>query len=449
MAIDRSKEPAAQVLIWDKTHETMPRDQLRKLQLERLQAVVERVYQLVPFYRRVFEERGLKPSDVGSLEDLSRLPFTTKQDLRDHYPFGMFAVPLEQVVRVHASSGTTGKPVVGGYTCRDLDLWSELMARTLTSAGVTSRDVIHNAYGYGLFTGGLGFHMGAERIGATVVPISGGITRRQIMLMEDFGATVLTCTPSYALVLAEAAKEAGIDIHRHMKVRVGVFGAEPWTNKMREEIEQRLGLEAFDIYGLTELIGPGVSVECPYHDGLHIFEDHFLPEVIDPESGEPLGYGEEGELVFTSLTKEAFPVIRFRTRDRTSLTVEPCPCGRTLVRMQKIKGRTDDMLIVRGVNVFPSQIEGILMAQEGLEPHYLIVVDREKNRLDELEVRVEASEGLFRRGSYWIRQMEEKIRTDIHQTIGISCKVRVLEPKQIQRSEGKAKRVIDLRDLGE
>lgn len=449
MAIDRSKEPAAQVLIWDKTHETMPRDQLRKLQLERLQAVVERVYQLVPFYRRVFEERGLKPSDVSSLEDLSRLPFTTKQDLRDHYPFGMFAVPLEQVVRVHASSGTTGKPVVGGYTYRDLDLWSELMARTLTSAGVTSRDVIHNAYGYGLFTGGLGFHMGAERIGATVVPISGGITRRQIMLMEDFGATVLTCTPSYALVLAEAAKEAGIDIHRRMKVRVGVFGAEPWTNKMREEIEQRMGLEAFDIYGLTELIGPGVSVECPYHDGLHIFEDHFLPEVIDPESGETLGYGEEGELVFTSLTKEAFPVIRFRTRDRTSLTVEPCPCGRTLVRMQKIKGRTDDMLIVRGVNVFPSQIEGILMAQEGLEPHYLIVVDREKNRLDELEVRVEASEELFRRGSYWIRQMEEKIRTDIHQTIGISCKVRVLEPKQIQRSEGKAKRVIDLRDLGE
>lgn len=435
-------------LIWNKEMETMPRPQLEKLQLERLQATLERAYTRVPFYKRAFDERGLKPSDLKSLEDLHKFPFTTKQDLRDNYPFGMFAVPLEEIIQIHATSGTTGKMTVTCYTKNDMEVWAESMARVYTAAGVTSKDIVHNAYGYGLFTGGLGFHLGAQKIGVTVVPVSGGLSRRQITLLEDFGATVLTCTPSYSLVLAETAAEMGVNIRERLRLRVGIFGAEPWTEAMRQEIEAKLGLEAFDIYGLAEIIGPGVSVECPYHNGLHIAEDLFYPEIIDPETGEPIGYGKMGELVFTTLTKEGLPLIRYRTRDRTVLHAEPCPCGRTMVRMERVRGRTDDMLIIRGVNVFPSQIESVLLSAEGVEPHYLIIVDRAKTYLDELDIWVEASEDLWRKGEYWVKQVEEKLYRDMLETLGISAKIKVTEPHSIQRSEGKAKRVIDKRDLG-
>jgi phenylacetate-CoA ligase len=321
------------------------------------------------------------------------------------------------------------------------------MARVYTAAGATSKDVVHNGYGYGLFTGGLGFHLGAERIGATVVPVSGGLSKRQVMLMEDFGATVLTCTPSYALVLAETAAEMGVDIQQRMRVRVGIFGAEPWTDEMREEIEAKMNLEAFDIYGLTEMGGPGVSIECPYHDGLHIAEDHFLAEIVDPDTGEPVAGGKIGELVFTSLTREAQPLLRYRTRDRIVLNREKCACGRTMARMSKVKGRTDDMLIIRGVNVFPSSIESVLLTVDGVEPHYLIIIDRPKDRLDELEVWVEASPDLWKRGEYWIKQTEQRIYNDLNETLGITSKVKVTEPHSIQRSEGKAKRIIDRREL--
>jgi phenylacetate-CoA ligase len=436
------------VLIWNKTFETMDRSELKKAQLERLKNVVERVYHNVPFYRRKFQEAGIIPEDIKSLADIHKLPFTSKYDLRDNYPFGMFAVPIEQVVRMHASSGTTGKPVVGPYTRNDLHVWAEVMARTYTSGGVTAKDVVHNAYGYGLFTGGLGFHCGAERIGATVVPISGGQSERQIMLMQDFGATVLGSTPSYSLVLAETMDQLGVT-KKDLKLRVGFFGAEPWTEKMRVEIEERLGLEAFDIYGLTEVIGPGVAVACPYHDGLHIFEDHFYPEIVDPDTGEPLPEGAVGELVFTTLTKEAFPVLRFRTRDRTRLMYDQCRCGRTIVRMEKITGRTDDMLIIRGVNVFPSQIEEKIIGQEGIEPHYAIYVTTNDKRLDDLEVQVEASEGLFSQGKEAIDEVAQKLKHSIFQTLGINVKVTIKDPKTITRSEGKAKRVFDLRKKSE
>lgn len=389
----------------------------------------------------------MRPSDIQSLDDLDKLPFTTKQDLRDHYPFGMFAVPLEQIVRVHASSGTTGKPTVVGYTRRDMELWGEVMARTLRAGDVTTEDVVHNAYGYGLFTGGLGFGLGAETIGAATVPVSGGFTKRQLMLMEDFGATVLCCTPSYALVLAETAEEEGIDFRERMKLRVGFFGAEPWTEAIRREIEARLGLEAFDIYGLSEIIGPGVSVECHEHNGLHIFEDHFLAEIIDPATGERLPYGSEGELVFTTLTKEGMPLIRYRTRDRVRLFVDSCPCGRTLVRMSKVLGRTDDMLIIRGVNVFPSQIEEALLKVEGLAPQYVILIDRPKDQLDQLEVWVEATEELYRRGEYAVKQVQEQAMEELHEILGLNVQVQVVEPHKIQRSEGKAVRVLDRRQL--
>lgn len=434
-------------LIWNQEAETMPRGELEKLQLQRLQQTAEIVYNKVPFYKKVFDERGIKPSDIKSLEDLTKLPFTTKQDLRDNYPFGMLAVPLEKIVRVHATSGTTGKPTVGPYTAKDIDTWAETMARVYTAAGVTSKDVVHNAYGYGLFTGGLGFHLGAEKIGATVIPVSGGLSKRQIMLMEDFGATALTCTPSYSLVLAETAAEMGVDFRQRMRVRVGIFGAEPWTEQMREEIEAKMGLEAFDIYGLAEMVGPGVSVECPYHDGLHIAEDHFLPELIDPDTGEPIGEGKVGELVFTSLTKEGLPLLRYRTRDRVILNREKCACGRTMARMSKVKGRTDDMLIIRGVNVFPSSIESVVLSVEGVEPHYIIIIDRQKDRLDELEVWVEASAELWQRGEDWVKQTEQRVNKDLLETLGISAKVKVTEPHSIQRSEGKAKRIIDRREL--
>ncbi len=434
-------------LIWNKDAETMPRKELEKLQLQRLQQTVELVYSKVPFYKKAFDEKGVKPTDIKSLEDVSKLPFTGKQDLRDNYPFGLVTVPLEKVVRLHASSGTTGKPTVGPYTRNDLDVWAETMARVYTAAGATAKDVVHNGYGYGLFTGGLGFHLGAERIGATVVPVSGGLSKRQIMLMEDFGATVLTCTPSYALVLAETAAEMNVDIAQRMRVRVGIFGAEPWTDEMREEVEAKMNLEAFDIYGLTEMGGPGVSIECPYHDGLHIAEDHFLAEIVDPDTGEPVASGKIGELVFTSLTREAQPLLRYRTRDRIILNREKCACGRTMARMSKVKGRTDDMLIIRGVNVFPSSIESVLLAVDGVEPHYLIIIDRPKDRLDELEVWVEASPDLWKRGEYWIKHTEQRIFNDLNETLGITSKVKVTEPHSIQRSEGKAKRIIDRREL--
>ncbi len=432
--------------VWNPEYETMPRDQLENLQTQRLRDVTTRASAGMPLYKKKLA--GVSPDDIKSLDDLQRLPFTEKSDLRDNYPFGMFTVPMEKIVRIHASSGTTGKPTVGGYTKADMDVWGEVMARTVTSAGVTDKDIVHNAYGYGLFTGGLGFHLGAERVGATVIPMSGGLTRRQVMLMEDFGATALTCTPSYALVIGEEAAEMGVDFKKRMKVKVGIFGAEPWTEKMRHEIEDKLGVKAYDIYGLTELIGPGVSVECEHHTGMHIQEDHFLAEIIDPTTGERLPYGEEGELVFTTLTKEAMPVIRYRTRDRTILHADKCACGRTTVRMEKVLGRTDDMLIVRGVNVFPQLIEKTLLSIEDIEPHYQIVIDRPKDQLDTLEVWVEASPRLFQPiDTRRLDELQNRVAHELFQALGVSASIKLMGPKSIARSEGKARRVVDKRDL--
>ncbi len=437
----------SQNLIWDKTNECMPREERRILQLKRLKDVVTRSYMNVPFYKQKFDELGITPDDINSLEDLSKLPFTVKTDLRDNYPFDLFAVPMEDIVRLHASSGTTGKPIVGAYTRNDLNVWAEVMARTLTAGGVTSKDIVQNAYGYGLFTGGLGMHYGAERVGATVVPAASGLSQRQIMLWQDFGTTAISCTPSYALSLAETAAEIGVDIKEKVKIRAGFFGAEPWTDEMRREIEEKLNLEAFDIFGLTEIIGPGVAAECYCHDGLHIQEDHFLAETIDPETGEVLPYGTEGELVFTALTKEAFPVIRYRTRDITVLDPTPCACGRTTLRMKKVTGRSDDMLVIRGVNVFPSQIESVLLNKEGLIGQYQIIVNRVKN-LDTLEVQVEASNEMYAAGREAIEAKEKEIAKQLNQVLLLSAKVTIVEPKSIVRSEGKAKRVIDNRKVG-
>jgi len=432
-------------MIWDPKFECMSIPELRDLQLERLKEVCERTYHRIPFYYQAFRKAGVKPKDINSLEDLSRLPFTTKDDLRDNYPFGLFAVPPSDIVEIHTSSGTTGKPIVGGYTHRDIELWSEVMARCLTCSGTTKDDVVQNAYGYGLFTGGLGVHYGARRIGASVIPISGGNTKRQIMIMQDFGSTILTCTPSYTLFLAEVAAEMGMTFER-MSLKAGNFGAEPWSESMRVEIERKLKLLALDIYGLTEIIGPGVANECQVKEGLHIFEDHFLPEIIDPATGKSLPPGQAGELVITTLTKEAMPLIRYRTRDITALIPQACPCGRTMVRMNRIMGRTDDMLIIRGVNVFPSQIEAVLMQMEETEPHYQIVVDR-VGALDELEIQVEVNEGIFSDQIKRLEDIERKIEKEIESALGISVKVKLAEPKSIQRSEGKAKRVIDKRKL--
>ena len=432
-------------MIWNSKYETMPRGELEKLQLERLKSQLARVYEKVPFYRHAFQQQGVTPDSINSLADLSKLPLTTKQDFRDNYPFGLLAVPLEQVCRVHASSGTTGKPVVAPYTANDLRLWTEVMARTLTCAGVTKNDVMQNAYGYGLFTGGLGFHYGGERVGATVIPTSTGNTKRQLMLIQDLGTTVITCTPSYSLILAEAAVEMGLDL-KLTKLRLGVCGAEPWSEQMRAEIEAKLPIKAMDIYGLTEVVGPGVSVECPHKCGLHIFEDNFLPEIVNPQTGERLPYGEIGELVLTTLTKEAQPVIRFRTRDIASLNPEPCKCGRTLVRMTKVTGRTDDMLKIRGVNVFPSQIESVLLQVEGVEPHYLIIVDRERH-LDELEIWVEVSEEVFSDEMRKMEALQKRVTEEVESTLGIGVRIKLVEPKSIARTEGKAKRVVDRREL--
>jgi phenylacetate-CoA ligase len=432
--------------IWNEEMETMPRKELEKVQLKRMQGTMERVYGKVPFYKKLFDDAGVKPADLKSLDDLAKFPFTVKQNLRDNYPFGPFAVPLEEVSQIHATSGTTGKMTVTGYTKNDMKVWAEVMARVYAAGGTKKGDIIHNAYGYGLFTGGLGFHLGAHEVGATVVPVSGGLTQRQVTIMQDFGCTVLTSTPSYALVLAEAIEEAGLDPKKDLKLRIGFFGAEPWTDKMREEIEKRLSLEAFDIFGLAEIVGPGVSVECPAHNGLHIAEDHFYAEIIDPSSGEPLPYGTPGELVFTTLSREAFPLVRYRTRDRTVLYGEKCECGRTVVRMAKIMGRTDDMLIIRGVNVFPSQIEDVLLSFAELSPHYIIYVDRPKD-MDVLSVEVEATEKLFNEGSGTLREMEGKVQKALAEALYVSCGVNIKEPFGIQRSEGKAKRVVDRRKL--
>jgi phenylacetate-CoA ligase len=408
--------------------------------------VLERVYANVPFYRESFDATGINPADITSLADLRRLPFTTKQDMRDSYPYRLFAAPMEEIVRIHASSGTTGKPTVVGYTARDIETWTDLMARSFVAAGAHKGDIIHNAYGYGLFTGGLGAHYGAEKLGASVIPISGGNTKRQIMIMQDFGSTVLTCTPSYSLYLAEEAEVEGVDI-RNSKLRVGIFGAEPWSEAMRSEIEAKLGLHAIDIYGLSEIMGPGVAIECiEEKHGLHIWEDHFIPEIINPETGEPVPEGEKGELVITTITKQGIPLIRYRTRDITSISYAPCSCGRTHGRIARMSGRSDDMLIIRGVNVFPSQIESILVGIEGVEPHYVLIVDR-KDNLDTLEVQVEVDERIFSDEIKVLQGLARRIEKEIKDMLGVTCLVKLVEPKTIQRSEGKAKRVIDNRKL--
>jgi phenylacetate-CoA ligase len=433
-------------MIYNMEFETLPREAIEAVQLKRLQAVVERVYATVPFYRNKFREAGVLPENIKKLDDIKRLPFLTKQDLRDNYPYGLFAVPMDQVVRIHASSGTTGKPTVVGYTKRDIETWAEMMARALSAGGASRGDIIHNAYGYGLFTGGLGVHYGAEKLGASVIPVSGGNTQRQITIMKDFKPTILTATPSYTLHLADVAKEMGVDF-RSLDFKSGIFGAEPWSNKMREQLEEELGLKAVDIYGLSEVMGPGVAIECvEVRNGLHIFEDHFIPEIINPDTGDVLPLGETGELVFTSITKEAFPVIRYRTRDITRFIPETCRCGRTHIRMEKVSGRTDDMLIIRGVNVFPSQIESVLMGIEGVEPHYQLEVDR-KDSLDILSVKVEVNEGIFSDEVKVLQSLEKKISHNVKETLGVSVKVMLVEPKSIQRSEGKAVRVIDRRKI--
>ncbi|MFC1516368.1 phenylacetate--CoA ligase family protein [Thermodesulfobacteriota bacterium] len=433
-------------MILDIGFETMPREDLEAIIFRRLKATIDRVYTNVPFYRKSFEEKGILPGDIQSLNDLKRLPFTVKEDLRDNYPFGMFSVPMDNVVRIHASSGTTGKPTVVGYTARDVATWAELMARSLAAGGASRDDIIHNAYGYGLFTGGLGIHYGAEKLGASVIPVSGGNTKRQIVIMQDFGPTILTATPSYALHLSEVAEEMGVSF-KDLKFKFGIFGAEPWSENMREEIERKLNLTAVDIYGLSEVIGPGVAIEChEAKNGLHIFEDHFIPEVIDPETGDVLPHGEIGELVFTSITKEAFPILRYRTRDITSLNTEPCICGRTHIRMNRVSGRTDDMLIIRGVNVFPSQIESVLMELNNVEPYYQLVVDRE-DKLDTLTVMVEVGEGIFSDEVKHLQNMERTIAKNIKDYLGVSARVKLVEPKAIARSEGKAVRVIDNRKI--
>ncbi|HHW00076.1 MAG TPA: phenylacetate--CoA ligase [Clostridiaceae bacterium] len=430
---------------WNATCECMSRDEMADLQSKRLIETVKRVYQNVPSYREKMQQKGVEPGDIKSIEDLKKLPFVYKQDLRDNYPYGMFAAPMSEIVRIHASSGTTGKQTVVGYTQKDLDTWSEIMARTLVNAGANKNSFIQVAYGYGLFTGGLGTHYGAERIGASVIPVSVGNTKRQIQIMKDFGTTIIACTPSYALYLAEEMEAQGIS-KDDLKLEAGVFGAEPWSENMRKEIEERLGIIAIDIYGLSEVMGPGVASECQCKCGLHIQEDHFIPEIIDPETEEVLPPGSTGELVFTTITKEGLPLIRYRTRDISSLTYEKCECGRTLVRMSKVTGRTDDMLIIRGVNVFPSQIESVLLEFSDIAPHYQLIVDR-VGRLDVLEIWVEMNQKMFSDQVRKLEDVERKITKEIESTLGISAKVKLVEPKSIERSEGKAKRVIDKRKI--
>ncbi|WPX07661.1 phenylacetate--CoA ligase family protein [Anaerocellum danielii] len=430
-------------MIWSE-YEKLNRKQYEELQLERLKRTVERVYENVPFYRKKFDEIGVKPHHIKTLKDIRLLPFTTKDDLRENYPYGLFTVPLSKIVRIHASSGTTGKPTVVGYTKHDMEVWTEVVARIVTAAGVREHDIAQIAFGYGLFTGAFGLHQGLERVGATVIPISSGNTEKQLMVMQDFGATVLVCTPSYALYMDEVANELGIDKTR-IKLRLGLFGAEASTVEMRREIEKKWGLFATENYGLSEIIGPGVSGECEYREGLHINEDHFYPEIINPDTGEVLEEGETGELVLTTITKEGMPLIRYRTRDITSLIYDPCKCGRTNVRMTSVKGRTDDMLIIRGVNVFPSQIESVLMGIEGIGPHYQLVVTK-KGYLDDLEVHVELVDGKLLERYAELEKLENKIKHRIFTVLGLNVKVKLVEPKTLERTTGKAKRVIDLRN---
>jgi phenylacetate-CoA ligase len=426
--------------------ESMPEKKMKELQLERLKWSVRHAYDNVPFYKKKYDEAGFHPDQLKLLDDMRRIPFFTKQDMRDNYPYGLFAVPLNKVVRVHSSSGTTGNATVVGYTKNDVEVFSEVVARSLASYGVTDEDIIQNAYGYGLFTGGLGLHYGAEKLGALTVPISGGNTPRQIMLIKDFGSTVLCSTPSYALNIADfiEVNMPEFDISA-TKLRLGVFGAEPWTEAMRSEIERRLKIDAYDIYGLSEVIGPGVSSECSEKSGLHVFEDHFYVEIIDPETGEILPEGSKGEIVYTSLTKEAFPGIRYRSRDITRLYHDNCKCGRTLVKMEKVTGRSDDMLIIRGVNVFPSQIESVLMEVEGTEPHYQIIVDR-KGSMDDIEVMVEVNEKIFSDELKVLNGLSKNIADKFRSSLGITAKITLVEPQAIPRSEGKAVRVVDKRN---
>lgn len=431
--------------MWQKEIETMPREELKKLQGERLCRQVKRMYERVELFRKRMDEAGLKPEDIRGVEDLKLLPFSYKQDLRDYYPYGLFAEPMENIVRVHASSGTTGKKIVVGYTRKDLEAWADCVARMFTAIGLDNRDFIQIAYGYGLFTGGLGAHEGAQRIGATVIPISSGNTHNQIQTMVDFGSTALCCTPSYAMYLGEAINEAGL--RDKIKLKAGVFGAEPWTEDMRHAIEDSLGLKAYDIYGLSEIMGPGVAYECSEQEGMHICEDMFIAEIIDPDTGEVLPEGATGELVFTTLTKEGFPVIRYRTRDICTLIYEPCKCGRTHIRMKKPQGRSDDMLIIRGVNVFPSQIEEVLLrVNEDVTPNYQIIVDRVNNN-DTFDINVEMSEKMFGDDVKTIELIERKITGELRSVLGIGAKVHLVNPKSIERSEGKAKRVIDNRKV--
>ncbi|SHF24298.1 phenylacetate-CoA ligase [Mariniphaga anaerophila] len=432
-------------MIWNEKIECASRDEMTAIQSERLVQAVQRIYHNIPSYRAKMQEKGLLPGDIKSVEDLSKLPFSIKTDLRDNYPFGMFAVPMSEIVRVHASSGTTGKPTVVGYTRNDLNMWAEVVTRALCMAGVHKNDIVQVAYGYGLFTGGLGLHYGTENLGATVIPISGGNTKKQIQLMQDFGTSVVACTPSYALFLAEVMQEMGID-PADLKLRVGIFGAEPWSENMRREVESKLKLRAIDIYGLSEVIGPGVSCECECQAGMHINEDHFIPEIIDPVTLEPLPPGELGELVFSTVTKEGIPILRYRTRDLTRLVYEKCECGRTLVRMEKCTGRSDDMLIIRGVNVFPSQIESVLLEMSETEPHYLLIVEREGS-LDVLKLLVEVQEQFFSDEIRALEALRKKITANIQGTLGISVDVKLVEPKTIERTAGKSKRVIDNRKI--
>ena len=428
---------------FQRAQETMPREKLRALQLTRLRATLRNAYDNVPMHRDRMKAAGVKPADIRSLDDIARLHFTVKTDLRDHYPFGLFARPQAKLARLHASSGTTGKPTVVGYTAKDLATWADLMARSMAACGVRPGDIVHNAYGYGLFTGGLGAHYGAERLGATIVPVSGGMTERQIVLINDFKARVLCATPSYALAIAEVAEREGVDLARS-SLEIGVFGAEPWTNEMRREIERRLGLKAIDIYGLSEIMGPGVAAECRERQaGLHAWEDHFLIEVIDPETGRPVPEGEPGELVITTLTKEALPMIRYRTRDITRMVTERCDCGRTHARILRITGRNDDMLIIRGVNVYPSQIESVLIGMPDVAPHYQLVVERE-GVMDTLAVEVEIAPSLSAMAAAYTRVAQEVVH-EIKSRIGITTAVSVRQPGEIPRSQGKAVRVRDLR----
>jgi phenylacetate-CoA ligase len=424
----------------------MSRDEMRKLQSMRLKTTVERVYHNCEPYRRRMQEKGVTPADIRSIDDIVKLPFTSKKDLRDYYPFGLLSAPISDIVRVHASSGTTGKPIVAGYTRNDLNIWGEVGARCFTAYGIRQNDIVQVSYGYGLFTGGLGAHSAVETLGGTVIPMSSGNTEKQIMLMHDLGAAGLACTPSYALYLADGLADSGFP-REEFKLRIGAFGAEPWTEGMRKELEEKLGIKAYDIYGLTEIIGPGVGYECEFQNGTHLCEDHFYPEIVNPETGEPMPEGELGELVFSTITKDGMPLLRFRTRDLTRLNYERCECGRTAVRMSRILGRCDDMLIIRGVNVFPSQVESVICELPELEPHYLLVVDRGANNLDTFEVQVEVKEEFYSDEMSRMLDLRHRIGHRLQSVLGLSPDLKLVEPRSIERSQGKAKRVIDRRKL--